>query len=262
MNIIENKYYITRTGEFATDANKKIAYIILGLSLCYHDYIQRNTIEYMSVFIGSSIFWTFIELFLNITKSRVINPMVLKVRKRTKIPINKYLGIVLQGTQEGGVVTIIGLYFGDRLFSLYYQSIYHLIIFYMVMNMIYKTSNLKIRSRRQINTPSSLMIMGTVSVYNAITIYYNQSHLYRIITMFLSMIHISSLWTYVSYKKKFRNVETEIINDNDGKNYSLIDTSKNTIFNVLMYDILFEIGIAYVTFYNLFIIHLPILHRS
>ena len=68
MNIISNKYYITRTGEFATDANKKIAYTILGLSLCYHDYIQRNTIEYMSVFIGSSIFWTFIELFLNINQ--------------------------------------------------------------------------------------------------------------------------------------------------------------------------------------------------
>ena len=260
MNIITNKYYITRTGEFATDANKKIAYTILGLSLCYHDYIQRNTIEYMSVFIGSSIFWTFIELFLNITKSRVINPMVLKVRKRTKIPINKYIGIVLQGTQEGGVVTIIGLYFGDRLFSLYYQSIYHLIIFYMMMNMLYKKSNLKIRSRRQINTPSSLMIMGTVSVYNAITMYYNQPHLYRIITMFLSMIYISSLWTYVSYKKMFRNVETEI-SDKNG-HYNLFDTSKNTIFNVLMYDILFEIGIAYVTFYNLFIIHLPILHKS
>ena len=28
--------------------------------------------------------------------------------------------------------------------------------------------------------------------------------------MFLSMIHISSVWTYVSYKKKFRNVENDI----------------------------------------------------
>jgi hypothetical protein len=74
------------------------------------------------------------------------------------------------------------------------------------------------------------------------------------------MIYISSVWTYVSYKKMFRNVETEI-SDKNG-HYNLIDTSKNTIFNVLMYDILFEIGIAYVTFYNLFIIHLPILHKS
>lgn len=255
MNIFTNKYYITRTGDFATNANKKFAYTILGLGLCYNDYIKRNTLEYVSVFIGSSIFWTLIELFLNITKSRVINPMNIKIGNKIKVPVNKYVSIALQGTQEGGVVTLIGLYFGDRISSYYYQTIYHIIISYMVINMFYKKSNLKIRSRRQINTPSSLLIMGTVTVYNAITIYHNPEHVFRVAMMFLSMVYISSIWTYVSYKKMFRNVETEMLDDN--KKYSIVISSKNTVFNVLIYDVIFEIGIAYITFYNLFIIHLP-----
>lgn len=258
MDIITKKYYITRRGEFATDANKKLAYTILGLCLCYHDYIERNTLEYISVFIGSSLFWTVIELFLNVSKSRIINPMVLKVRRRFEIPVNKYIGIALQGTQEGGVVTIIGLYFGDRLLSMHHQAVYHLIIFYMVVNMINKNSNLTTRSRRQVNTMSSLAIMGTVTLYNAITIYYNPIHIYRIFTMFLSMIYISSIWTYISYKKMFRDVEIEGIHEKSGE-YRLECSPKKIVFNVLTYDIIFEIGIAYITFYNLFVIHFPII---
>jgi len=258
MDIITKKYYITRTGDFATDANKKIAYTLLGLLLCYHDYMQHGTLEYMSVFIGSSLFWTAIELFLNITKSRVIKPMTIKLRSKRKIEVNKYIGIVLQGTQEGGVVTIIGLYFGDRIFSAYYQALYHAIVLYMVVNMLSKTSNLKIRSRRQVNTISSVAIMGTVTLYNAATIYYNRSHMYRLFTMFLCMIHISSIWTYVSYKKMFRGVEVEKINNNTGE-YILDCSYEKTIFNVLAYDVIFEIGIAYITFYNLFVIHFHII---
>jgi hypothetical protein len=258
MDIITKKYYITRTGDFATDANKKIAYILIGLCLCYHDYIERNTLEYMSVFIGSSLFWTVIELFLNVTKSRIINPMVIKLRKKTKLPVNKYIGIALQGTQEGGVVTIIGLYFGDRSLSMHYQAVYHMLIFYMAVNMISKNSNLTTRSRRQVNTTTSLSIMATATLYNTITMFYNTSHIYRIFTMFLSMIYISSIWTYISYKKMFRDVEIEGIDEKSGE-YRVEYSPKKTVFNVLTYDIIFEIGIAYITFYNLFVIHFPII---
>lgn len=257
MNMLfTNKYYITRTGDFATDANKKLGYTMLGVCLCYHDYIERGTLEYASIFMGASLFWTAIELFLNMTKSRLIKPMVLQVRRRVRIPVNKYIGIALQGTQEGGVVTVIGLYFGDRSRSIHYQTIYHIIILYMMLNMTCKKSNLKTRSRRQINTCSSLSIMGTVTLYNAATLYYNQRHLYRILNMFLSMIYISSIWTYVSYKKMFRNVETESFHT-ETNDYELDTSTNKTVFNVLAYDVIFEIGLAYITFYNLFIVHFP-----
>ena len=64
-NLLYNKYYIIRTGDFATNANKKIIYITLGLGLCFHDYNVNHTMEYYYVMFGSSFIWTLIELFLN-----------------------------------------------------------------------------------------------------------------------------------------------------------------------------------------------------
>ena len=93
--------------------------------------------------IGSSIIWTAIELFLNVQKIRTIKPMKIMWNNQSK-NLNKYAGICLQGMQEGGVVTIIGLYFGDRFYSGFYQCFYHLLITYMVVNMIRKKSNTKL----------------------------------------------------------------------------------------------------------------------
>ena len=69
--------------------------------------------------------------------------------------------------------------------------------------------------------------------------------------MLFVMVYVCSVWTYIAYKKAFRVVETHYI-----QNSSTIIEKKsimNTIF-VLGYDVFFEIGIAYLTFYNLFIV--------
>ena len=152
MHIIKDKYFIVRTGDFATNANKKIAYFLLACLLCIHDGITNKNREYLEVMVGSSIIWTVVELFLNETKVRIIKPMKITWNKQDVI-LNKYVGILFQGIQEGGVVTTIGLYFGDRFYSWFYQLLYHGIIFYMMANMLNKTSDPTILSRRQINTP-------------------------------------------------------------------------------------------------------------
>lgn len=248
-DVLYNKYYIIRTGDFATNANKKIIYIFLGLGLCFHDYNVNNNNEYFQLMLGSSILWTCIELFLNEQQIRIIKPMKLYYREKSFV-LNKYIGISLQGIQEGGVVTIIGLYFGDRFYTLYYQVLYHILIGYMVSNMVSKESNTKILSKRQINTFSSLLIMTSSTLWNGIIIYYRPHHIMRVFKMFLSMIYISSIWTYISYYKGFRQVEVHIKENNHyyikGKNW--IDP-----FFILGYDVIFEIGIAYITFFNLFI---------
>jgi hypothetical protein len=250
MEIMSNKYYIIRTGDFATDANKKLIYIFLSCCLCMHDYISSQNSEYFIVMIGSSVIWTFVELFLNVRKIRIIKPMKIQYYGQTTV-LNKYLGICLQGIQEGGVVTIIGLYFGDRLYSFMYQCMYHILIAYMVINMVSKDSNLKILSKRQVNTSGSLLLMSSAALYNGIIIYYNPAHFYREMNMFASMTYISSIWTIVSYYKEFRKVEVHIQNLSGFhiKNSTWLDA-----FYVLSYDVFFEIGIAYLTFYNIFIL--------
>ncbi len=250
MNLISDKYYIIRTGDFATDANKKLIYILLSFILCLHDCIANKNTEYFAVMIGSSIIWTLIEIFLNQQKVRIIKPMRLTWNKQTKI-LNKYVGITLQGIQEGGVVTIIGLYFGDRFYSGFYQLIYHLLILYMAANMIKKKSNTKTLSKRQINTLGSLFLMSSATIFNIWVILNNPSHFYRELSMFLSMIYISGIWSIISYYKDFRKVEVLLYDNNNyiRKSDSLLDA-----FLILGYDVIFEIGIAYITFYNMFIV--------
>ena len=75
MNLMTEKYYIIRTGDFATDANKKIIYILLYYLLYLKNSIVNKNMEYFAVMAGSSIIWTIIELFLNEQKIRIIKPM-------------------------------------------------------------------------------------------------------------------------------------------------------------------------------------------
>ena len=73
--IINNKYYIIRTGDFATNGNKKMLYSLFGALLCLDDYYTNNSCDCFSIMIGSSISWAIIELLLHISNTRKIKPM-------------------------------------------------------------------------------------------------------------------------------------------------------------------------------------------
>ena len=262
MYLLDNKYYIIRIGDFATNGNKKILYSLFSICLCLEEYIAVKSIDCFSIMIGSTIVWTIIEYMLSFTKTRVIKPMYVTNYSGDKIKLNKHLGIFLQGFQEGGVVTTFGLYFGDRLFNIKYLIFFHLFIGYIVINMIMKDNhNLKTLkklkknnnvSNRQINTIPSLGIMGFITIYNVKTLYYNQSHFLRQFKMFFVMIYVCSIWSLIAYYKEFRKVKIYEKNENNqyiSKKINYIDT----LF-ILGYDVIFEIGIAYLTFYNWFIL--------
>ena len=51
--------------------------------------------------------------------------------EHTAVP--HYLGLFLQGFQEGGVITTIGLYFGDRIFSYNHMVGLHILISFIVL---------------------------------------------------------------------------------------------------------------------------------
>ena len=94
-------------------------------------------------------------------------------------------------------------------------------------------------------------MMISATVFNVYKIYQNSTHILRQLKMLFTMIYLSSFWTFFSWLKGFRIVEVE-------KKYNnwIIRTKATRIeeLSVLVYDIIFEIGIAYLTFYNLFII--------
>lgn len=251
MTLYDNKYYIIRIGDFATNGNKKILYSLFSIFLCLEEYINNNSYDCFLIMTGSTFVWTVIEMYLNITETRVIKPMYITFNKN-EYCLNKYLGIFLQGFQEGGVVTTFGLYFGDRLYDTKYLLFFHIFIFYIITNMSTKKNNRKIVSKRQINTLGSMGAMTFITLYNLKTLYYNPLHFNRQASMFLSMTYVCSIWTIIAYFKNFRKVEIQIKDDNNKyiiKKHSYFDTLL-----ILGYDIIFEIGFAYLTFYNWFIL--------
>ena len=66
------------------------------------------------------------------------------------------------------------------------------------------------------------------------------------------MVYISSVWTIMSWYNNNRTVEIHVKNDyNDYNEYDKKTVTNFDSFCVLTYDVIFEIGIAYMFFYNL-----------
>ena len=119
MQILDNKYYIVRRGDFATCGNSKILYGFFSLLLCLEEYITTYSTSCIQILIGSTIVWSIIEFYLHLSNTRIIKPMYIEFTGN-KWQLNKHVGIILQGFQEGGFITTIGMYFGDRLFHFKY----------------------------------------------------------------------------------------------------------------------------------------------
>ncbi len=252
LTMIYQQFYIIRKGDFATDANKKIYYSLFTICLSLEEYINTGSTDCFRIMIGSTMIWTLIETILYITNTRVIKPMYITGPLKNKFLVPKYIALFLQGFQEGGVVTTFGLYFGDRLTRIRYFILFHLFITYIIINMNSKQNISNIASKRQINTVGSLLTMSSISMYNLITLHQHPEHFHRQFNMFFVMTYVCSIWTYIAYKKGFRTTETVLIHGDE-----IIVKPENNIdtFFILGYDVIFEISIAYITFYNLFILN-------
>jgi len=263
MLLFDNQYYIIRKGDFATNANTKIIYCIFSSILCVDDYINRNSYDCVFILCGSTTIWSCIEMYLHISKTRIIKPMSISFNN-SKIQVSTPIGILLQGFQEGGFITTLGLYYGDRIHEPFYLLHMHILIILMVTQMFFK-SNVSKSSKRQINTVGSVGYISTVTLYNIHHYWYYPEHQLRQTYMFATMIYICSFWTFFAWLFKFRQVEVYIKNNVDiidnhefpyniVQKYNILPATNMETFCVLAYDVIFEIGFAYVFFYNLFFV--------
>jgi len=161
------------------------------------------------------------------------------------------MGIFLQGFQEGGCVTTIGLYFGDRLFQYKSFLFLHLLILFIIGNVSIKHRINNFASKRLVNSTGSLSLMSSITLYNFNTLYQNPSHCYRQMKMLFIMIYVCSFWTFTAWYKGFRKVEVYIKNEQG--NEMIQKQSEYDTFYILGYDVVFEIGMAYLFFYNILI---------
>ena len=251
MILTNDRYYILRVGDFATNANTKLYYGLFTFVLCFEEYITTNRTYCFHIMTNATIIWTIIEFFLHYSNTRIIKPMYLNYHNYSvQLPTN--IGIFLQGFQEGGCITTIGLYFGDRLYIYKYCFFLHVLILFITMNVLIKTKRAGQSSKRHVNSASSLSLMGAITIYDILILYRNPLHFQRQMKMLFVMIYVCSFWTTAVWYKGFRKVKVYTPNHNNvyiSKKNNYIDT-----FIVLSYDIIFEIGMAYLYFYNISII--------
>lgn len=250
MILTNNKYYIIRIGNFGINGNSKILYFLFSIILCIEEYITTNSTDCLIIMTGSSIIWSFIEFLLHISNTRIIKPMYIGFGKNKK-ELNTYVGIFLQGLQEGGFVSTVGLYFGDRIYNYKYLFLLHLFIIFIISNIYLKNNDSVISSKRQINTPMSIGAMTSIALYNLKVSYQNPLHIHRQLKMLFVMTYVCSIWSFIVWYKGFRKVEVLIKQSGE---YIQKKVNYMDILLILGYDIIFEIGIAYITFYNLFIV--------
>ena len=246
-----DKYNIVRIGEFATKANTKINYCLFSIALCLEEYITNNSTDCFMILGYSTLIWSCIEFFLHASNTRIIKPMVYYYNQNEHTAVPHYLGLFLQGFQEGGVITTIGLYFGDRIFSYNHMVGLHILISFIVLNVCNKTKSITHNSVRQVNTATSLLGMSSITLYNIQSLYQYPEHRYRQLSMFFVMIYVSSWWTLAAWYNGFRKVNVYIKNDNDI--YVLKKPNSFDTVIVLSYDVIIEIAMAYLSFYSFLI---------
>jgi len=174
-----------------------------------------------------------------------------------KIELPMYLGVFLQGFQEGGCITTIGLYFGDRIHIFKYYVFLHLMILFIIWNVWNRELTDKIYSKRLVNSNGSLILMGTITTYDIVKLYQNPQYIQRALNMFCIMVYVSSLWTCIAWYRGFRKVNVYeyqqplLINSNE--NEYIKKNNRYDTFFVLFYDVVFEIGMAYLFFFCYYI---------
>jgi len=257
MYLLDNKYYMIRNGDFATNANTKIIYGFVSGVLCIDDYVNRNSSDCIMILVTSTTVWSCVEFYLHISKTREIKPMYIMLGNHKQI-LPQSLGIILQAFQEGGFISTLGLYFGDRLYEMKSQVHMHMFIMLVVMNIFMKKNKMK-SSKRQVNTRTSLVLIGGASVYNMYVCYNHPEHIERQLSMFCAMVYICSYWTFFAWYRGFRSIEIHEpkkigqCDQSDGpiQTYGVRPANYWETFCVMAYDVIFEIGMAYAFFYNI-----------
>ena len=241
------QYYIIRYGNFATNCNIKIMYGLISVVLGIDDYLSRGSTDCLVILIGSTSIWTIVELLLHTSETRVIKPMLFNVGEGTSIRVPLWLSLIVQGLQEGGLITTIGLYFGDRLEDTMSVIIFHVFLLLSLTNVCSQKS-LTRSSKRMVNTDTSLGFIGCITSYDIYSSsFLDKDNFLRQLRMFLVMVYFSAWWTCATWWIGSRGVEVKDPVSNE------VTSTKAATFFVLTYDVVFEIGFAYLIFYHLFI---------
>ena len=237
-----------RNGLFGTNFEIKFILAILGIIICLYDWKKNKRKDYPVVFLYGSLFWFAIEFIIQLQGTRDIITATLFGKI---IPM--WFAALLRGISEGGLIALIGLFFGDRIFKKVYvkdkKKLISRILFAVFLILIvvsslsqalpFKDINGDVASRRLMFNPSAMFSLSLLFAFIIFWAYKadNKAKL-RSLYMFLIMVIASGIWTIAEVFANTRWIE--------------LGTARAPFiieFLVLSFDVVIEIALLYVPFF-------------
>jgi hypothetical protein len=243
--------FIVRGGFWGEEYDFKILFAIIAIIITIMDWKWKERKDYFWVFLTGFIFWSLVELFLQLIG---IRDMPNRYLFGIQIPI--WLSIPLQGLSEGVSVGIMGLFITDLYLDEKLRKYSIITFIFVVVGMalvmfshgIYEPNvGGKVPSRREIFPIWALLIPILVApaIYWFITTDYNSRK--RGYYMFVTMFILGCIWYLFYWLSGQRWVEIGTKNPNGS--YSNLRRAAPIIeFLIIIYNALVEIALIYMPF--------------
>ncbi|MBN2154252.1 MAG: hypothetical protein JW839_22550, partial [Candidatus Lokiarchaeota archaeon] len=196
--------FMIRGGSFGYNFNAKLVIDVVVILACFYDYRVNHRKDYFKIFVVATMICASFEIFIQISGTRDIGD---KYLFGFVIPL--WLSIPLQAMEEGGMIAILGIFFGDRWMDAKSRKPWF-IVFCGLLALAVTTTLLQsapahdvggdVPSRRDMLTPATLTFMLAVIAINVAWFVKARGSLrVRTLYMLLSMMSFFSIWTLTEW---------------------------------------------------------------
>ncbi|MEX2682558.1 MAG: hypothetical protein Q6373_013240 [Candidatus Sigynarchaeota archaeon] len=252
--MLQDTVYIIRGGSFGFNFDLKLVIDILAVLACIYDYRVNHRKDYFNIFLTATAICASFEIFIQLGGTRDMGD---KYLFGFVIPL--WISIPLQAMEEGGMIALLGILFGDRWIDTRTRKKW-LFVFCGLLALAVTGTLLQsapapnvggdVPSRRDMLTPGTLGFMFIVITIN-IAWFLKASGPVRVRTLYmlLSMVIFFSIWTLAEWAANTRWIELGVTG-NTSRAPPLVE------FAALAWDTIVEISLVFMLgFYIPYFLH-------
>nr|MDO8087121.1 hypothetical protein [Candidatus Sigynarchaeum springense] len=251
---MQETVFMIRGGSFGFNFNVKLVIDIIAILACIYDYRVNHRKDYLKIFLTATAICASFEIFIQLGGTRDMGD---KYLFGFVIPL--WTSIPLQAMEEGGMIAILGIFFGDRWMDSRTRKKWSIVFCGLLALAV--TSTLvqaapapnvggDVPSRRDMFTPATLGFMFIVIVINiAWFLKARGSIKIRTLYMLLPMLIFFSIWTLAEWAANTRWIEVGVIGSTS-RAPPLVE------FAALAWDAIVEISLVFMLgFYIPYLLH-------
>jgi hypothetical protein len=243
--------FIIRGGFWGEEYDFKLLFAVVAVAICVFDWKWKKRKDYFWVFLTGFIFWSGVELLL-----QVVGIRDMPNRYLFGVEIPYWLSIPLQGLSEGTTVGVVGLFITDLYLdkSTRKHSVWFFVVIVILLNLIMFSHGIyvpnvggEVPSRRDMFSILQLILIVLVAPAIYWLVKTDQQSRKRGIYLFIIMFLLGLLWYIAYFLSGQRWIEIGIKNP-DGTYTNLQRVPMGLEVLLLIYGAAIEIALAYMPF--------------